>query len=107
MNSFQLSKSLSQVFNNVANKWIEEHLNQEPFLFRALVRKPGHDEEELGTYIVEVYTDRFIPKNMVYTKNGKKKKVTHEFLKKKLTELTKYIEPTEPIEIKLMDIDYK
>jgi hypothetical protein len=44
---------------------------------------------------------------MVYTKNGKKKKVTHEFLKKKLTELTKYIEPTERIEIKLMDIDYK
>jgi hypothetical protein len=72
-----------------------------------LVRKPGHDEEELGDFIVEVYTDRFIPRTMTYTKDGKKKKVTPEFLRKKLIALSKYIEPTKSIEIKLMDIDYK
>jgi hypothetical protein len=44
---------------------------------------------------------------MTYTKDGKKKKVTPEFLRKKLIALSKYIEPTKSIEIKLMDIDYK
>jgi hypothetical protein len=107
MTTFQLSKALSIVFNNLANDWIKEHLDQEPFLFRTLVRKPGHDEEELGDYIVEVYTDRFIPRTMTYTKDGKKKKITPEFLRKKLISLSKYIEPTKSIEIKLMDIDYK
>ena len=106
MNTFQTSKSLSQIFNTIGNKWIEEHLNEESFNFRVYLRRAGHDEEHLGDYLAEVYTDRFIPRKMTYTKNGKKKKVTYEFLREKLMELTKYIS-TEPIEIKLMEVDYR
>ena len=106
MNTFQTSKALSQIFNTVGNKWIEEHLNEESFNFRVYLRRTGHDEEHLGDYLAEIYTERFIPRQMVYTKNGRKKKVTYEFLQKKLKELTNYI-VTEPIEIKLMEVDYK
>ena len=106
MNTFQTSKALSQIFNTIGNKWIEEHLNEESFLFRVYFRRTGHDEEHLGDYIAEVYTDRFIPRKMTYTKNGKKKKVTYEFLREKLIELTKYI-VSEPIEVKLMEVDYR
>lgn len=106
MNTFQTSKALSQIFNTVGNKWIEEHLNEESFNFRVYLRRTGHDEEHLGDYLAEIYTERFVPRQMVYTKNGRKKKVTYEFLQKKLKELTNYI-VTEPIEIKLMEVDYK
>lgn len=107
MNLYQQSKALSNVFNTLGNQWIEEHLGEEPFLFRVYLRKPGHDEEHLGSLIAEVYTDRFIPKNMIYMNNGRRKKVTHEFLRKKLKEMSKYIQFEEPIEIKLMEVDYR
>ena len=84
MNTFQTSKALSQIFNTVGNKWIEEHLNEESFNFRVYLRRTGHDEEHLGDYLAEIYTERFVPRQMVYTKNGRKKKVTYEFLQKKL-----------------------
>lgn len=106
MNTFITSKALAQIFNTVGNKWIEEHLNEASFNFRVYLRKTGHDEEHLGDYLAEVYTDRFIPRKMTYTKNGRKKKVSYEFLREKLMELTKYI-TTEPIEVKLMEVDYR
>lgn len=106
MNTFITSKALAQIFNTVGNKWIEEHLNEASFNFRVYLRKTGHDEEHLGDYLAEVYTDRFIPRKMTYTKNDRKKKVSYEFLREKLMELTKYI-TTEPIEVKLMEVDYR
>lgn len=107
MNTFQASKALSQVFNTLGNKWIQEYLAQEPYSFTVFLRRTGHDEEHLGNYIAEVYTDRFVPRKMTYNNSGFTKEVTYELLEEKLGQLAKYIEFSEPIVIKLMELDYR
>lgn len=106
----QISNSLSNLFNTLGNQWITENFELKPFNFRVFVRRTGHDEEHLGNYIAEVYTDRFVPRQLKLSKKFRKKGkefVPYKFMEKKLKEISKYMDLMDEIEIKLMELDYR
>lgn len=60
----QLSKALTSIYNSLGNEWLTTNFVTEPFDFRVFVRKG--DESDLTDYVVEVYTDRPVPKTLEY-----------------------------------------
>lgn len=106
----QVSSSLSSIFNTLGNTWIVENFELEPFNFTVFVRQTGHDEEHLGKYIAEIYTDRFVPRNLKLSKKHRKKGkdyVPYTTIEKKFKELSKYLDIKDGIEMKLMELDYR
>jgi hypothetical protein len=90
----QLSKALTSVYNSLGNEWITENLVSEPFDFRVYVRKG--DEIDLYSYVVEVYTDRPIPKIIPYKDPSKQPSkadgIHYSKLQSKFKELANYVE---------------
>lgn len=106
----QISSSLNSIFNTLGNNWIVENFELEPFNFRVYLRQTGHDEEHLGKYIAEIYTDRFVPRNLKLSKKHRKKgkdSVSYTTIEKKFKELSKYLDLKDGIEMKLMELDYR
>ena len=89
----QLSKSLTSIYNKLGNLWIVENLISEPFDFRVYVRKG--DNSDLTDYVVEVYTDRPIPKTLQYKDPEKHKGadgIHHSVLSYKFKQLANYVD---------------
>jgi len=90
----QLSKALTSLYNKLGNDWITENLISEPFDFRVYVRRG--DETDLTDYVIEVYSDRPIPRSLLY-KQGKEEStwaygVDISVLKHKFKELASYVD---------------
>ena len=88
----QLSKALTSIYNTLGNEWITENFISEPFEFRVNVRM-GDKPSDLYNIIVDVYTERPIPRFIPY-KEGRvwADGIHHSVLSNKLKELANYIE---------------
>lgn len=109
MNLKQLSAALSSLYNTVGNKWLTDNFETKPFDFRVFVRKG--DNDDLTDYVVEVYSDRPIPKAMNYKDKSKPVHGIHySVVQHKFKELAEYIDTfgdfRKTLGVKLMDLIY-
>ncbi len=109
MNLKQLSAALTSLYNTVGNKWLTDNFETEPFNFRVFVRKG--DNDDLTDYVVEVYSDRPIPKAMNYKDKSKPVHGIHySVVQHKFKELAEYIDTfgdfRKTLGVKLMDLIY-
>ena len=90
----QLSKALSSLYNSLGNEWIVNNLDSEPFKFRVYVRKG--DDSDLYDYVIEVYSDRPIPRTIPFKDPSKQPSkadgVHYSVIRNKFKELARYIE---------------
>lgn len=106
----QLSKALTSLYNNLGNEWIVENLKSEPFKFTVYVRKG--DDSDLTDYVVEVYSDRPIPKNMSYRNPSEQSSgaegihysVIQHIFKQMIDYVEKFGDFRRTIGVKLMDL---
>jgi len=105
----QLSKALTSLYNSLGNAWIVENFESEPFEFRVFVRRG--DNDDLTDYVVEVYSDRPIPKAMNYKdKSQPVHGIHYSVVQHKFKELAEYIDTfgdfRKTLGVKLMDLIY-
>jgi hypothetical protein len=113
MNLGQISKSLTKIYNTLGNEWLTSNFKTEPFEFTVFVRRG--DPDDLGDFVVEVFSSEPIPSSgLEYKDELKSSKNTHgihpSVIKYKFKKLLKYIIPNDGeyrsiFEIKLMDIE--
>ena len=107
MNTFELSKILTRIFNNLGNKLIlKKYKIEEPFNFRTYVREVKHEEiDGPYDYIVEVYSDRPMPRTLI--DRDKNERYDLNFVNYDFKELLKYIDPSlkKTVKIVFQDVD--
>lgn len=85
-----------------------ENYETEPFDFRVFVRRG--DNDEITDYVVEVYTDRPVPKSMNYKNDSRGHGIHYSVIQHKFKELADYIDTFgglgKTIGVKLMDLIY-
>ncbi len=90
----QISKTLTSLYNTLGNKWIVDNLKSDPFVFKVFVRKGDH--LDLTDYVIEVYSDRPIPRTIPYRDPLKQPSradgIHHSVLARKFKELTEYVD---------------
>ena len=62
-----LSRGLTRLYNNLGNKYLTDNFITEPFKFDVNVRK-GDREDDYHGFIIEVNTDRKLPRTFAYKK---------------------------------------
>lgn len=96
LNMKNMDKILKRVYNTLGNKYLTDNFKTEPFEFDVKVRR-GDREDDLQSWIVEVYSVPDLPESFVYKKQneGRVSDGIHiSVLRREFKNYIKYVDPS-------------